>query len=461
MSHAGRTIVADPSGDYQIARANARLGVVVNVSGAVSGEAAVVIIGGGAAGIAAARRLREAGVAALLIEARARLGGRAWTVDRAGSPLDLGCGWLHSADHNPWAPIAEAQGRAIDKTPPPWSRPSAQVGAPSFDGAAFMRAMQTFRRRVDALAEGESDRPAAAFLEPQGRWNALINAVSTYYSGAEVDRVSARDLARYDDSGVNWRVFDGYGTVIAAHGAGLPVELDCKAERIDRRAKRLRVETTRGAIIADAVIVTLSSNLIAAQEGLFLPALPEKTAAAAGLPLGLADKLFLSLADAQQFDNDSRAFGDASRTATAAYQFRPFGRPLIEAYFGGALAAELEAAGEAAFFDFAVRELVGLYGADFSRRVAPLGLHRWGVDPLARGSYSCALPGNADCRAALAAPVDNRIFFAGEACSTTDYSTAHGAYLTGVAAAEQAIAALRRPTARGAGKAGKLAAPRA
>jgi monoamine oxidase len=34
-----------------------------------------------------------------------------------------------------------------------------------------------------------------------------------------------------------------------------------------------------------------------------------------------------------------------------------------------------------------------------------------------------------------------RLFFAGEACSCSDYSTAHGAYLTGVTAAEQVIAA--------------------
>ena len=64
-------------------------------------------------------------------------------------------------------------------------------------------------------------------------------------------------------------------------------------------------------------------------------------------------------------------------------------------------------------------------------------------DRFSRGSYSYALPGKADCRAALAAPVDDRLLFAGEACSRGDYSTAHGAYLTGVAAAEQAIAARR------------------
>jgi monoamine oxidase len=171
--------------------------------------------------------------------------------------------------------------------------------------------------------------------------------------------------------------------------------------------------------------------------------LPEKTEAAAGLPLGLADKLFLSLEGAEQFEKESRAFGAADRTATAAYHLRPFGRPLIEAYFGGALAADLEKGGEAAFFDFAVAELVALFGSDFARRVAPLQLHCWASDPFARGSYSYARPGKADCRLALAGPVDGRLFFAGEACSPSDYSTAHGAYRSGIAAADQAVAALR------------------
>ena len=74
----------------------------------------------------------------------------------------------------------------------------------------------------------------------------------------------------------------------------------------------------------------------------------------------------------------------------------------------------------------------------------PIGYISWGIDPFARGAYSHALVGKADCRSVLAAPVDDRLFFAGEACSVNDYSTAHGAYLTGIAAADQAIAALRR-----------------
>src|SRR4029453_3932042 len=107
------------------------------------------------------------------------------------------------------------------------------------------------------------------------------------------------------------------------------------------------------------------------------PGRPPKPEAAAGLPLGLADKLFLSLSDAGEFEKDSRLFGRTDRSGTATYHLRPFGRPQIEVYFAAPLAAELEAAGEAAFLDFAVADLVGLLGSDFARRIRPLHLHRW------------------------------------------------------------------------------------
>jgi len=410
-----------------------------------SSETEVVIVGGGAAGIAAARRLHDAGVDCLLVEARPRLGGRAWTVGNgSGFPLDLGCGWLHSADRNPWREIAEAQGRALDRTPPPWQKPSIPIGFPLAEQTAFLAALQEFHDRLDSAADQVPDQPAATFLAPNSRWNGLINAVSTYASGVELDRVSVLDLARYDDTSVNWRIVEGFGTVIAAHGAGLPLALGSAIERIDHRGRRLRVETADGAITADAAIVSVPSALLAEEKLRFIPTLPEKTAAAAGLPLGLADKLFLSLSGADEFEKESRLFGHSDRSATGVYHLRPFGRPLIEAYFGGRLAAELEANGEDAFADFAVGELVGLLGSNFARRVKPLHVHRWGADPFSGGSYSYALPGKTDSRAALAAPVEERLFFAGEACSRNDFSTAHGAYLTGIAAADQAMAARRR-----------------
>jgi monoamine oxidase len=217
--------------------------------------------------------------------------------------------------------------------------------------------------------------------------------------------------------------------------------LDCPVRGIDHSGKRPRVETTRGAIAADQVIVTVPSALLAKEQLKFTPALPEKIQAAQGLPLGLDDKLFMALDGADEFERDVRVFGHTDRAATATYQFRPLGRPYIECYFGGNLAAELEANGDGAFFDFAVSELVGVFGNTFARRLKPIRIHRWGLDPFALGAYSYALPGFAGCRSTLAAPVEDRLFFAGEACSTNDFSTAHGAWLTGIAAADQVIAA--------------------
>ncbi len=410
----------------------------------MTSEAEVAIVGGGAAGIAAGRRLHDAGVNCLLIEARSRLGGRAWSV-RAGPdfPIDVGCGWLHSADRNPWTKIAMAQGLAIDRTPPPWLRLSMPIGFPLAEQENFLTALDEFRARLDSASGAVPDVAVATFLERGNRWNDLINAVGTYVSGAELDQVSARDYGRYEDSGINWRVVEGYGTAIAAHAAGVPVVLGAPVRRIDHSGQRLRVEIPGGTIMADAAIVTVPTDVLAEGGLRFTPALSGKIDAATGLPLGLADKLFLSLADADEFDKDGRLFGRSDHSGTATYHLRPFGRPLIEVYFGGRLAAELEADGDGAFFEFAKSELVGLLGSDFAGRIKPIYVHRWKADPFARGSYSYARPGKAECRAVLAAPVDDRLFFAGEACSRNDYSTAHGAYLTGIAAAEQVIAARR------------------
>ncbi|HET9688888.1 MAG TPA: FAD-dependent oxidoreductase, partial [Pseudolabrys sp.] len=251
-----------------------------------SNDVEVAVVGGGAAGLAAARRLSRANVRCLIVEARSRLGGRAWTVSGpSDSALDLGCGWLHSADRNPWVAIAEEQHRTIDKNPPPWRRRSLANGFPEGGQREFLEAQEKFYARVGERAQKEPDVPVAAMFEPGCRWNPLINAVGTYISGAELEYVSARDFDDFDDTGVNWRVVEGYGATIAACGASLPVALDCAVLAIDHSGKRLQIETTQGRIIADRIIVTLPSAIIALVEDLFIPRLPEKTRAAEGLPL--------------------------------------------------------------------------------------------------------------------------------------------------------------------------------
>ena len=195
---------------------------------------------------------------------------------------------------------------------------------------------------------------------------------------------------------------------------------------------------------ADAVILTVPTPVIAAQAIRFRPDLADKVSAASVLPLGLADKLVMAVDRAEMLPVDGHLIGNPMRTATGSYHLRPFGRPLIEGFFGGRLAHELEAAGPGAFFDFAATELTSLFGGGIRARLRPLVETSWARDPFAQGSYSYALPGHADARAVLAASVDGRLFFAGEACSRHDFTTAHGAYLTGIEAAEELIALSQR-----------------
>lgn len=400
----------------------------------------MVVIGAGTAGLAAGRQLAHAGVKFRILEARARIGGRAHTIHHE-YPLDLGCGWLHSADVNPLTAILSELGFTLDKTPPAWGRHSLDLGFNAAEQAAFGRAIASFQERVKSEATRKPDAPASEFLEPGSRFNPLIGAIMTYISGAEPDKVSAHDFAAYADTEINWRVVEGYGAGIARVGAELPVTLACPVSKLDHGALMLRLTTPQGVITADAVIVTLPTNVLAAEALSFDPPLPDKVSAAAALPLGLADKVVLALDRPLNLPKDGHLFGRVDRTDTASYHLRPFGRNMIEAYFGGQLAADLEAEGPDAFYAFAEDELADLLGSAFRLRLRRLSETAWGRDPFARGSYSYAIPGHAAARKTLAAPVEDRIFFAGEACSPNYFSTAHGAYLTGLAAADAAIAA--------------------
>ena len=268
----------------------------------------------------------------------------------------------------------------------------------------------------------------------------MIDAISTYINGAELDRVSLLDFDAYEDTNLNWRVRRGYGALMTAYGASLPLVLDCNVTLIDHSGPRLRIETSRGTLAADKVIITVPTNLIADEAIRFHPALPDKVDAASRLPLGLADKVTLALDEPEALPTEGNLRGATMRTEMGTYHIRPFGQPCIEGFFGGRYARALEDEGDGAIAAASIDEITSFLGNDFRRKLKPLKESRWAHDPFARGSYSHALPGHADKRAVLAAPVDGRMFFAGEATSPHFFSTAHGARDSGERAAKEVLA---------------------
>jgi monoamine oxidase len=403
----------------------------------------VAVVGAGAAGIAALRRVTEAGFSAVALEARARVGGRAHTVlARPDLPVDCGAGWVHSADENLLAGPIEQAGFTLDRRPPHWMKQAFNRDFPAEDQRAYREAFDTLDKRLQAAARAGVDRPASELLEPGSRWNPLLDAFSSYYNGAEFDQVSILDYAAYEDSGVNWRVAEGYGAAVASFADLSRIVTDCPVTTIHHDGPELVLDTPKGRVTARAAIVSAPTSALADGRLVFSPGLPGKAQAAAGLPLGLADKVFLGVDEPEALPIEGHLFGHADRTETGSYHLRPFGRPYIEVFLGGRCARALEGEGPGAMTAFAVEELGELMGADFRRGLHPLTETHWAQDPWTLGSYSHALPGHAGNRAILAAPVENRIFFAGEATSARFYSTVHGAWESGLRAADEAIAAL-------------------
>ncbi|HZU51869.1 MAG TPA: NAD(P)/FAD-dependent oxidoreductase, partial [Sphingomicrobium sp.] len=404
----------------------------------VSSVRDLVIIGGGAAGIGAARQAHAQGVEPLIVEAKDRLGGRAYTIEWNGFRLDLGCTWMHSAERNSLRVEAERLGAKIDRRGTNWFGQYRDLGWSRADQDEAFAAFEQLENRMNEDAP-QSDRAADA-LVPNGKWNQWLEAICGYINGAPLANVSVEDWLAYDNasSAQNLRLADGYGHLLCSLGKKFDHRLNTCVTAISRRTQRVELETSSGVIEAKRVIVTVPTSTLWRIR--FDPPIDEVLDAAEHLPLGLANKLFLALSEPEEFPFDAHLVGNPHSSETGSYFLRPMGIPVVEGFFGGNGARTLEELGEKGAAAFAIDELAALLGSSFRKRVQALQMSSWGHEPFIEGSYSHACPGFAAARELLANAGDDRIVFAGEAVSRTDYSTAHGAYDSGIRAVRKLLA---------------------
>jgi len=404
----------------------------------------VVIVGAGAAGIAAARLIAASGRKFVLIEAADHIGGRCITDTHTfGVPYDRGAHSIHMPDINPVTKLTARRG--IEVYPAPASQ-KVRIGrryAREGELEDFL-ALQGRANRAIADAARKGDVACSQALPSDlGDWRPSIEFVlGPYGCGKDLTQVSAADFAKSAERNADAFCRQGFGTLIASFAEGIAVKLSTPATMIDTR-RDVAVETPNGTIAARAAIVTSSTNVIASGAIKFTPELPKRqTDAFVKLSLGSYDHIALELADNPLgFESDDLVFEKSADSHTAAILANVSGTPLCLIEVAGTFGRNLAAHGEAAMVNFAADWLAGLYGSDVKRAIKRSHATRWNYEPLALGAFSAAAPGGQGARRILMEPVQNAVWFAGEAVHETLWGTVGGAWESGERAAD---AVLRR-----------------
>lgn len=404
----------------------------------------VAVIGAGFAGIAAARALRDQGLAVRVLEARERVGGRAWTIDLApGTAFDCGCSWLHCADINPLVPLAEGAGFTLVRANPQLQLYRGGEPLPPGEIDDYRAASGRVFAAAQAAGEQGSNATLGEFVDLAGRWRPQVENVIRGIWGVDPQAHGVDDYAAEHDTDTNWPVEEGLGRLAQHLAEGLPIMLNSAVETVEWSAPEVRLVSSGGDLRARAVVVTVPTDVLTASGVHFAPALPaRKRAAAEALPLGRSEKLALL------FEGDPLPVPRNSFTALVggdeAFGFYRFPGPatLTITFFGGSRAERMRAAGEAAAIEFAIERLAAVWG-DGVRAAFRQGLMtHWQDERWTRGGYSAARPGMSASRGRLAEPLEQRLFFAGEATSEHYFATAHGAWWSGERAAAEVAAAL-------------------
>jgi monoamine oxidase len=435
----------------------------------------VVIIGAGVAGLTAARALAEAGRSVLLLEARDRVGGRVWTrheVDTT-APVELGAEFIHGQIPQTLELLREAGEAALHESGSHWTFRRGVLQRQSGDlfGAVQRAMQQTDLDRRDLSFQEFLDQAARAGLSNDAA--ELARRFVQGFDAADPARVSTQSIAAEWGSGgmldaPQFRPINGYSAVLRALASKLrrdkvQVQLHTVVKTVRWQRGMVEVEgmfagrpfrTNARTAIVTVPIGVLQLPVEAPAAIQFTPALGDsKRAAIAGILSGPALKVVMRFRTAFWEELDDGRYHDASFFFSMETQFptfwttMPIRSPVITAWTGGPPAAQLSDLADSDLINAAMESLRTMFGDRLSSAHPHLEaayVHNWQRDPYAHGAYSYVGVGHNDsARQALAAPLEDTLFFAGEATDTTgEAATVAGALLSGSRAAREVNATL-------------------
>ncbi len=417
-------------------------------------EAEVLVLGAGISGLAAARTLADDGWRVIVLEARDRIGGRIWTDDSLGVPLDLGASWIHGINGNPIAKLAKQFGAQTAAT----DYDNALLY--NFDGRQMSDAEYTaiedlfesvYAEVAEMQEDTDDDQPLQqAFdevlsnrdLSPEElrRFGFYVQQVTSLEYGADPDDLSLWEWDQDEEFGGEDVIFpQGYRQITDGLAKGLDIRLGVKVTAVSYGADGVEVETSSGVFVAEKAVVTFPLGVLKQAGVRFNPPLPAaKQSAIQNLAMGVLNKVYLKFPETF-WDEEVESIGYLGERVGEWCDWLSFvpyaGLPLLMAFHGGAKGFALEELSDDEIIAGAMKTLRVMFGGDIPDPEGFL-ITRWGKDPFAFGAYSHIPPfASGEDYEALAEPVNDVLFFAGEATHREYPATTHGAYLSGIAAA--------------------------
>ena len=428
----------------------------------------VIVIGAGAAGIAAALELAEHGVRTIVIEGRDRIGGRVmWqTAGTEDVPAELGAEFIHGAAPETSAYMRAAGLTTIQTGGPSWQCDAAGMLHPVDDDEDF--SAEDVFARANALSEDESVATFLARFANDPEWSVKARRARAFVEGfeaADPALASVRSIADEINSGTDsesFRAVASYALLFdyldaRCKTAGVEFRLNTTAARVMWKPGTVAIDTrcadgSSATLRASKAIVTVPVGVLRQPAGAvplaFVPPLPqEKHTALLGLEMGRVVRVVLAFRTPFWETVAGGRFHDAAffRCDAGAYNAfwtrYPLRSRTIVAWAGGPRTAPLSALSSAGRIERALAEFGTMLGQpDLARREFEGGVtHDWSADPFACGAYSYVSTGGGNARAALAVPIDDTLFFAGEATAAGGQGgTVSGAFGTGQRAAREA-----------------------
>jgi monoamine oxidase len=412
-----------------------------------------------------------------VLEARARIGGRICTERVAGlpHPIELGAEFVHGTAPETIKVAASAGLMLCDVRGERWQSVNGRL-VPFRD---FWKRLDSVMRRLDP--DCSPDRSFMDFLatKPGGKTLARERALAMEFvqgfHAADPARISERSLAAGGSPGEDpneqrmARVLDGYDRVPQRLAAtvGEHIALETVVTRIawrrgDVRLTSMRQDGSVDSVRARAAIVTVPLGVLLAPSGelgsiAFEPAIDRVLAHARGLAMGSVLRITLRLHERFWEDLPIRLPRGTSLNALSFLHTRdedvpvwwtthPIRAPLIVGWAGGPRATRLLNCSVSEIERRAVLSLARQLAVDvrtIRRVVEHVWTHDWDHDPFTRGAYSYGLVGGIDAPRHLARPVEQTLYFAGEAADPEGrLGTVNGAIATGVRAAKACVRAL-------------------